>query len=241
MVHLTQLALGFAVAASLTSGTALQRRLAHDKVEAFPEAVPDDVTGKLYLKYKPWLHIEHGCKPFPAVDSHGSVNDGLDKCDGNDSNECDYGDGQVYARSAEKDGMFAIMYTWYFPKDVPVVCSGHRHDWENIVIWLSERSESAKYIGLAISKHGDYNHYPQGSKDVTWEGDRPLITYTRELLFDHHPAVTSKKGGEQPLIAWEKLPNNAWDALQAYDFGAADLSFSDKNFDGLLQKSEMPK
>lgn len=171
--------------------------------------------------------------PFPS--------DGLDKCDGNDSNECDYGKGQVYARSAEKDGMFAIMYSWYFPKDVPVVCSGHRHDWENIVIWLSEESESAKYVGLAVSKHGGYDHYPQGSSKVTWEGDRPFITYTRELLLNHHPAVTNKKGDEQPLIAWEKLSNAAWDALQAYNFGDANLSFSDKNFEKLLGSSKMPK
>ncbi|KAM4060416.1 necrosis inducing protein (NPP1) domain-containing protein [Hirsutella rhossiliensis] len=239
MVNFTHLAFGLAMAVALTSGTAVEPRLAHDKVVEFPQTVPDDVTGKLYLRYKPWLYIEHGCKPFPAVDSQGNVNDGLGQCDGNDSNECDYGKGQVYSRSAEKDGMFAIMYSWYFPKDVPVVCSGHRHDWENIVIWLSERSESAKYIGIAMSKHGDYVHYPQGSHDVTWEGDRPFISYTRELLFDHHPSTTTKKGDEQPLIAWEKLTKLAWDALQAYNFGEANLSFSDKNFDGLLTKSKM--
>lgn len=73
MVTVTQLLAGLASAASLSSGSALQPRLAHDKVLAFPETVPDDVVGKLYLRYKPWLHIEHGCKPFPVVDSTGNV------------------------------------------------------------------------------------------------------------------------------------------------------------------------
>ncbi|KAM4057233.1 necrosis inducing protein (NPP1) domain-containing protein [Hirsutella rhossiliensis] len=244
MVTLTRFACGLAVAASLASGSAIKPRLAHDKVQPFPETVPDDLTGKLYKRFKPWLHIIHGCVPFPAVDAQGNTNDGLDICDGDETNECDGSTGQVYSRSAEKDGMFAIMYTWYFPKDVPSVCAvgGHRHDWENVVLWFSEKSESAKYLGISISAHGGYKKYAQGSDEVKWDGDRALIGYTNEWPLNHHLATTKDKpSGDVPLIAWESLPKAAWDALQAKDWDKADLSFSDKNFDKLLGDSKMDK
>ena len=38
----------------------------------------------------------------------------------------------------------AIMYAWYMPKDQPAhsaTGSGHRHEWENTVVWVSDDSE----------------------------------------------------------------------------------------------------
>ncbi|RCI13246.1 hypothetical protein L249_0340 [Ophiocordyceps polyrhachis-furcata BCC 54312] len=240
MVAFSQLTLGLTAAACMASATVIKPRLAHDKVEAFPETVPDDLTGKLYKRFKPWLHIIHGCTPYPAVDGQGNTNDGLDKHDGDESNECDHSTGQVYSRSAEKDGMFAIMYAWYFPKDVPSVGLGHRHDWENVVLWFSEKSESAKYLGIAISAHGGYAKYRQGSDKVTWDGDRALIGYTNVWPINHHLDTTKDKpSGDVPLIGWESLPKASWDALQAKNWEEADLSFSDKNFDKLLGDSKM--
>ena len=70
-----------AVATAILSGVAsvsaaaVSRRavIDHDAVVGFPETVPDDNTGRLYLKYKPYLKVVNGCVPFPAVDAEGNT------------------------------------------------------------------------------------------------------------------------------------------------------------------------
>jgi hypothetical protein len=53
----------------------LERRavINHDAVVGFPETVPSGTLGSLYLKYKPFLKVESGCVPFPAVDASGNT------------------------------------------------------------------------------------------------------------------------------------------------------------------------
>jgi hypothetical protein len=53
----------------------LERRavINHDAVVGFPETVPSGTLGSLYLKYKPFLKVEGGCVPFPAVDASGNT------------------------------------------------------------------------------------------------------------------------------------------------------------------------
>lgn len=41
---------------------------------------------------------------------------------------------KVYARAASYGGSFAVMYSWYWPKDSPSTGLGHRHDWESCVV-----------------------------------------------------------------------------------------------------------
>lgn len=132
------------------------------------------------------------------------------------------------------------MYSWYFPKDVPVVGQGHRHDWENIVLWFDGESQNHKYLGIAISAHGKYAKYKPGAKSMYWDGDRPLIAYENELVTNHHLGVTSKKGGDQPILAYESIPDVAWKAVDAYNFDEANLPFGTKNFDKLIGES-MPE
>jgi hypothetical protein len=45
----------------------------HDAVVGFPQTVPSGLTGSLYLKYKPWLKVDNGCVPFPAVNAAGDT------------------------------------------------------------------------------------------------------------------------------------------------------------------------
>ncbi|XWW94508.1 hypothetical protein V2A60_002451 [Cordyceps javanica] len=237
MVTFTKFAAGIAAIAIVASGAALKARLAHDKVVEFPETLPEGLRGELYKRYQPFLEVHDGCIPFPAVDKDGNVNDGLDKGDGGPSNECDFGKGQVYARGAVKDGKFGLMYSWYFPKDVTSPGVGHRHDWENIVLWFDGERADAAYLGVAISAHGGYKKYKAGDKAVSWEGDRPLIAYENEIVTHHHLGVTGKKGGDQPILGYEKIPDVAWKALDEYNFGDADLPFGTKNFDKLIGDS----
>jgi hypothetical protein len=81
---------------------------------------------------------------------------GLDPTGGS-SSMCSSSTGQVYARGGSYNGAFAIMYSWYMPKDSPSTGLGHRHDWENAVVWLSGQSTTATVIGGAASAHGDYD------------------------------------------------------------------------------------
>ncbi len=129
------------------------------------------------------------------------------------------------------------MYSLYMPKDVPVVCQGHRHDWENIVVWLSSQSADADYLGISLSAHGGYKKYEQGSNDMHWEGDRPFVGYGSSGATDHELFTSSKKGGAQPLLAYENIPDVAWDALNGFDFGKADFPFGTENFDSLIADS----
>ena len=73
----------------------------------------------------------------------------------------------MYARAATYNGAYAIMYSWYMPKDEPSTGIGHRHDWENIVVWLSSESTSATLTGVAISAHGSYQKTTSPSLDGT--------------------------------------------------------------------------
>lgn len=48
--------------------------------------------------------------------------------------DCSSSTGQAYARAATYNGSYAILYSWYFPKDEPseaeaLFGAGHRYDW----------------------------------------------------------------------------------------------------------------
>lgn len=46
--------------------------------------------------------------------------------------------------------------------------------------------------------------------------------------------LSFEQGGQQPLIAWESLPDAARNALQTTDFGSATVPFKDSTFAGNL-------
>lgn len=64
-----------AAAAIQAQPTRLEKRadIDHDAVTGFAETVPDTTAGELMLKYKPYLHIDDGCVPFPAVQENGDT------------------------------------------------------------------------------------------------------------------------------------------------------------------------
>ncbi|GMF28650.1 unnamed protein product [Phytophthora lilii] len=103
------------------------------------------------INFNPQLHITNGCHPYPAVDADGNTSGGLNPT-GSSSAGCKgsgYGS-QIYGRSAWYNGVWAIMYSWYFPKDSPLTGFGHRHDWEHVVVWLKNPAVSSPEI-LAVS------------------------------------------------------------------------------------------
>ncbi|KAK8205029.1 necrosis inducing protein [Phyllosticta capitalensis] len=234
-MSLLSVGLSFLVAAGAVAGAPLERRavIAHDAVVGFSETVPDTSVGQLYLKYKPLLKVVNGCVPFPAVDADGNTSGGLAPS-GDSSGDCDSSTGQVYVRSESYNDAYAIMYSWYWPKDEPSTGIGHRHDWEAIVVWIDdETSSNPTILGVAASAHGDFST----TTSPNLSGTRPLIKYESIWPVDHSLGFTSTVGGEQPLIAWESLPTAAQTALTDTDFGSANVPFKDANFETNLGKA----
>jgi hypothetical protein len=184
-------------------------------------------------KYKPWLNVHNGCVPFPAVDSNGNVGAGLDPKNSGDENDgCSSNLGQVYARAGTSNGAYGIMYSWYMPKDRPAVnVGGHRHDWENVIVWLSSQSESATVRGVAISAHGEYQKVAGH-----FDGTRPLIGYISFVAVNHQLIDETTKGGQQPLIAWESMTDAGRSGIANTNWESATPSFRDDNFQSYLDQ-----
>ncbi|KAJ0109756.1 hypothetical protein N8I77_011221 [Diaporthe amygdali] len=215
---------------ALSKPTAIKTRavIDHDAVVGFAEAAPDNSEGDLMLAYKPYLKVFNGCVPFPAVDAEGNTSGGLSPT-GDSSAGCSSSTGQVYARASVYEEYFAIMYSWYMPKDEPSDGIGHRHDWENAVVFLSENSSDATFVAMVVSEHGGYV-----SGTATFDGTHPYVGYISYWPVDHTLIFTTTEGGTQPLIAWEDLTDAAREALDTTDFGDATASFKDSNFQSYL-------
>lgn len=143
----------------------------------------------------------------------------------------------MYVRGAQSGSSYALMYSWYMPKDSPSTGLGHRHDWEGCVVWLSDNSSSATLLGVAASGHGGYE--TKTDPAVKAGTTRPLIRYYNIYPVNHQMGFTSTVGGEQPMIAWESLPDAAREALQNTDFGSANVPFKDGNFEANLVKAAL--
>jgi hypothetical protein len=161
---------------------------------------------------------------------------------GSPNGKCGSNDGQVYSRATEVDGKLAIMYAWYFPKDQPAhsaTGSGHRHDWEDVVVWLDKNSVDAKILGVAASGHGKYKKVK--GDDLVLRDGRPQIEYFTNGFTNHELQTTSKKGGEQNVIHWPDLPQKARDALNEADFRDAvcPLKDTDKKFKEKIEAAKL--
>lgn len=127
------------------------------------------------------------------------------------------------------------MYAWYMPKDSPASGMGHRHDWEHAVVWLSALNASATVQGVAVSRHGGHDT----STDPPMQGDTPLIGYESIWPLNHQMIFTDEVGGEQPLIAWESLTEEARVALTDTDFGSGNVPMKEENFEARLESAEL--
>lgn len=114
------------------------------------------------------------------------------------------------------------MYSWYMPKDQTIdeVSPGsHRHDFENVVIWLS--SDMATVLGGAASGHGEYKK----TSGALPGGDSATVEYFASFPTNHELQFTETVGNTYPVSDWDAMPDAAKSALQDTDFGDASPPF----------------
>ncbi|CAI6282131.1 MULTISPECIES: NPP1 family protein [Bacillus] len=209
----------------------------HDKVVGFREVVPTTVTQKAAKRFQPYLKVYSGCVPFPAVDEKGNTSGGLEPT-GAPEGHCSKNTGQVYSRSAWYNGVWAIMYSWYFPKDEASPSLGHRHDWEGIVVWIDNpANQNPKVLSIAYSGHGKFTNVAPSGTNMK-DGTHPLIAYDSTWPLNHELMMSDRVvGGTQPLIGWDDLTPAARNALNIANFGKANVPFNDSNFTNNLKKA----
>lgn len=112
------------------------------------------------------------------------------------------------------------------------VAGGHRHDWESVVVWL-DSFEAQNMIGAAASGHGSFGPSLTPNKD----GDRVKVEYYTTFPTNHELQFTDTLGKSFNKVEWDTLPVAARDALQAADFGSANVPMKDGNFLPNLDKA----
>nr|AGC56252.1 NPP1-like protein [Plasmopara viticola] len=210
----------------------------HSEVRPFPQPEPITVEEKVAVMLKPEIHVTNGCHPYPAVNDLGETNSGL-KTKGAPSGMCK-GSGwgsQVYGRHALFKGVWAIMYSWYFPKDMPSTDFGHRHDWEHVIVWIEKPVvENVKILAVTPSAHDGYSkQVPPNPGHLN--GLAAKINYESKWPINHALEPTGLGGEKQDLILWEQLSSNARHALNIVHWGDANTPFNDYVFMGKLEKA----
>ncbi|RLN80249.1 hypothetical protein BBJ28_00020120 [Nothophytophthora sp. Chile5] len=224
------------VAAVASLATAQADVIDHDQVVPFAQPEATSITDKAGVKFKPQIHISNGCHPYPAVDTDGNTSGGL-KPTGSSSAGCK-GSGwgsQIYGRSTWYNGVWAIMYSWYFPKDSPVTFLGHRHDWEHVIVWIDNPDvENPTILAVTPSAHSGYSTYAPPNADMI-DGTSAKVDYTSSwIVINHHLEGTTDAGETQDLIMWGQMTDAARTALQDTDFGDANVPMKDGNFETKL-------
>ncbi|KAF9876595.1 necrosis inducing protein [Colletotrichum karsti] len=219
----------------------LNRRaeVGHDSLSPSAQKVQDNDVGKSIARFNPLLHIAHGCQPYTAVNDAGDTGGGLKPSGSSDGGCKDTSKGQTYARGTWHNGRFAIMYAWYFPKDMPndgVSVGSHRHDWESVVVWLNNPAVADPTIlGGAASGHGQFKKTETPQK----EGDSVKVEYFTQTLTNHELQFTDTTGKTYPVLDWDAMPAAMQTALNNTDFGQANVPFKDENFTENLDKASI--
>ncbi|KAL6854767.1 hypothetical protein ACO1O0_005892 [Amphichorda felina] len=192
-----------------------------DIITALPENASD-----LELRFQPWLDFDtDGCYNTAAVDPSGYTNPGHDAT-GTPQGDCrdphQLENSNVYSRSRCNNGFCAIMYEYYFEKDQAnpaSFLSGHRHDWENIVVFTKDDA----VVRVSPSCHAKYSHATDSPP--LGDGTHPQIVYHKDGTFTHCFRIANDddiSGPENytgefyrsPLVGWNGWPNDGvWQAL----------------------------
>ncbi|KAK3385358.1 necrosis inducing protein-domain-containing protein [Podospora didyma] len=144
----------------------------------------------LEWRWQPVLDFDQdGCYYTSGFDKFANHNPGLGAANGAPPEclrrDCRNPDrlenSRVFSRWRCNNGVCAIMYEYYFEKD-QTLCgsyiSGHRHDWENIVVFVRDN----RVIRVAPSSHDNYNG---ATNSPRLEGERPKVVYHKDGTSTH--------------------------------------------------------
>lgn len=129
------------------------------------------------------------------------------------------------------------MYAWYMPKTEASAHLGHRHNWNNAIVWLSDDSDKAALMGTSISQKSSYDQ----SATPALDGVSPLIYYESKWPNVHKLYYDTLEGQQEsirvvdvPLVAWDSLPTASQGTLATADFGDEVVPFIDTHFNDKL-------
>ena len=171
----------------------------------------------LELTLQPLLDFDSdGCYNTAAISPAGATNPGKGATttpQGGCRDRAQLETSNAYSRKRCNNGYCAVMYEYYFEKDQAIGGSflgGHRHDWENIVVFT--RGESV--VRVAPSCHG---RYAGASGSFLLSEGHPLLVYHKDGAATHCFRFAS--GGDisrpenhfgvfyrSPLVGWDHWP-----------------------------------
>ncbi|TLQ44042.1 NPP1 family protein [Streptomyces marianii] len=205
---------------------------------------PLDMSGSYEeYRYQPAYDYDgDGCYAATAIDKDGNLNPGLRPM-GTISSNChdksDLDNAQTYSRSKCNNGWCAIMYSSYFEKDQAVwgsALGGHRHDWEDVIVWVSQSTLRVEYV--STTQHGKVVTYPRSQ--VLFVGTHPKVVYHKDGALTHFfrlatvnddPPENDYHQWQLPtLLGYDDWPSNELRTkLMNSDFGGPSIKISDKD------------
>ncbi|KAH6972771.1 necrosis and ethylene inducing peptide [Ilyonectria sp. MPI-CAGE-AT-0026] len=231
-------ATGIAAPAEVVSSLTARAVVNHDSLNPIGKTIQGGAIGSAIDKFQPLLHIAHGCQPYTAVDKQGNTSGGLQDS-GTTAGGCkDTSKGQTYARARVFNGKLAIMYAWYWPKDQPAdgnLVSGHRHDWESVVVFIDNYQSSPSIYGAAASGHGDFKK----TRTPQRNGNNPMAEYFTSGGKNHELQFKTSPGRTYWIYDWDAMTNEARKGLTDAKWGSANVPFIDSNFVNNLNKAWM--
>lgn len=218
-------------------------KVGHDDIPPIHHEIKHVNDGRIkkYMKFQPSINVKHGCVPFPAVGKN-TQSGGL-KDSGAHDGLCSRSPGQTYVRYMKMEGgVNGVMYGYYFPKDSGLV-GGHRHDWEEVIVWATKDWKKAK--GASMSGHGGYTHSKNNWCDSLHKKVQYNLSHVEEKCWwilctpklawvgnqEFRSTNSSPCSYKHPIAAWEYLPETYRNALAKGDWGAASPKFTNEKFE----------
>ena len=211
-----------------------------------PAKLPGNATAAEQKWQPAYDYDTDGCYPTPAIGPDGTLNGGLKPTgalNGQCRDQSDLDNTNGYGRAKCNNGWCAYAYALYFEKDQVIanIQSGHRHDWEHVVVWV--QNDQARYV--ATSAHGQFN--VSAASAVRFEGTHAKVVYHKDGVGSHafrlanandEPAENHYHVWQYPtLVGWNGYPAGIRDKLSGADFGSAIFDLKDSNFNGMLQRA----
>ncbi|KAH7192881.1 necrosis inducing protein-domain-containing protein [Fusarium flagelliforme] len=213
-----------------------------DLVDPLPES-----ASKKELRFQPLMDFDgDACYATAAIGRDGKMNPGLAN-DFSVTHDCRRGRLQfsnAYSRKRCNHGYCAIMYEYYFEKDQSAPVSGHRHDFENVVVFTK-----GDRIVRMVAKEKNNKEYKWrinclGSKrkcKIPMLNGHPLVVYHKvhndlhEIRFAKEKRFVEKKSTshdieepENETEKWFRSPLIGYDHWPDEDVMARYLQFHDK-------------